>query len=47
MEWFVSLFDKLIKNKKIFKIIECNRENLDFTNQKEVASGLKKINQKL
>ena len=33
---------KLIKNKKIFKIIECNRENLDFTNQKEVDKWFKK-----
>mgnify|MGYP006094139979 CR=1 FL=1 len=33
---------KLIKNKKIFNIIECNRKNLDFTNQKEVDKWFKK-----
>ena len=33
---------KLIKNKKFFNIIECNRENLDFTNQKEVDKWFKK-----
>ena len=33
---------KLIKKKKSFKIIECNRKNLDFTNQKEVEKWFKK-----
>jgi GDP-L-fucose synthase len=33
---------KLIKNKNFFNIIECNRKNLDFTNQKEVDKWFKK-----
>ena len=33
---------KLIKKKNLFKIIECNRKNLDLTNQKEVEKWFKK-----
>ena len=33
---------KLIKKKNLFKIIECNRKNLDFTNQKKVDKWFKK-----
>ena len=33
---------KAIKKKNLFKIVECNRKNLDFTNQKAVDTWFKK-----